>query len=662
MARTINNPAQTSLFTPKASWAPPSMADMPSWSGVRRVALDIETCDPNLKTHGPSVRTGGYITGISFALQDGPKHYLPMRHAGGDNLPAEQVLDYIKQQCRSFDGEITGANLAYDLDYLTHAGVLFPFAVFRDVQIAEALLWEHHQSYSLDNIAKRRGFPGKDEALLKEASAALGFNPKSDMWKLPARYVGAYAEQDAALCLDILAQQEQEIAEQDLHQIWDLESRVLPVLIKMKQRGVRVNLDKLEKIVAWATQQELEAQKFIKDQTGIAVARLDQAVDVLPVLQHLGIATGLTSKGKAQVDKFLLAGVKHPVTDAILHGRKVGKLRDTFAQSVYHYQINGRIHCNFNQLPREDDSGGGVVGARSGRLSCTDPNLQQQPARDEFASTWRAIYEPEDGCLWGALDYSQQEPRWTTHYAASSPIKSRDIAKKAAQAYWDDPKIDNHQFMADLTGLPRKFAKNLYLGLCYGEGGAKLCRDLGQEPKWACRRTQGRDVVFELFDTRADALAQKLVHGHSWNYRVFETANEEAKAIIDTFNSRAPFIKELAQLAEAKAKTYGYIKTYGGRRCRFPQLENGEFDWTYRALNRIIQGSSADQVKKAIVVIDQQMPDTFLQLQVHDELDGSFRDRAEAEAVAEIMRTCVPNTAVPFRVDVELGPSWGEAK
>lgn len=638
------------------------MVDIPSWHGAKRVALDIETCDPNLKTHGPSVRTGGFICGISFAIQGGPKHYLPMRHAGGDNLPAEQVLAYIKNQCATFDGDITGANLAYDLDYLLHAGVRFPRAKFRDVQIAEALIWEHHQSYSLDNIAKRRGFPGKDETLLIEAAKAHGFDPKQDLWKLPARYVGPYAEQDAALCLDILAQQEGQLAEQDLHQVWDLETRVLPILIKMKQRGVRINTDQLEKVVAWANQEELKAQKFIKDQTGVFVSRLDQAEHVLPVLQHLGIATGLTSKGKAQVDKFLLAGAKHPVTDAILRGRKVGKLRDTFAHSIYHYMVNGRIHCTFNQLPREAEDGSGVVGARSGRLSCTDPNLQQQPARDEFAAMWRSIYIPEEGCEWGALDYSQQEPRWTTHYAASSPIKSRDIAKKAAQAYHDDPKIDNHQFMADLTGLPRKFAKNLYLGLCYGEGGAKLCRDLGMEPKWACRRTQGRDVVFELFDSRADALAQKMIHGHSWNYRVFETANEEAKAIIDTFNSRAPFIKELAQLAEAKAKTYGYIRTFGGRRCRFPQLENGDYDWTYKALNRIIQGSSADQVKTAIVMIDEAMPETFLQLQVHDELDGSFRSRSEAEAVADIMRNCVPNTAVPFRVDVELGPSWGEAK
>jgi len=243
-----------------------------------------------------------------------------------------------------------------------------------------------------------------------------------------------------------------------------------------------------------------------------------------------------------------------------------------------------------------------------------------------------------------------------------SPIKDQELAKKAAQAYHDNPKIDNHQFMADLTGLPRKFAKNLYLGLCYGEGGAKLCRDLGEEPKWACLRSRGRERVMTLYDTKDDAFAERYDHGAQWNYRVFEAANERAQEIIDTLNGRAPFIKQLAQMAEQRAKTFGFIRTAGGRKCRFPKDDHGNYDWAYKALNRIIQGSSADQVKRAIVLVDEQLPDTFLQLQVHDELDGSFRSRDEAEAVAEIMRTCMPNTAVPFRVDIEIGPSWGEAK
>lgn len=648
------------LLPPASSWKPPSMTDLPDWRG-ERVGVDIETYDPNLKITGPSVRTGGRIVGVSFAFPNGPKFYLPFGHQGGDNLPEANVKAYLTDQFKSFKGELVGANFAYDLDYLLEWGMPITQRI-RDVQVAEAILWEHHHSYSLNAIAKRRGHPLKDEALLKEAAAAYGCDPKSDMWKLPARYVGAYAEWDAALPLQILEEQEKEIAEQDLHAIWELETRVLPILIKMKRRGVRVHTDRLEQVSAWATAQELEQKKFIKDQTGLWINRPDLTEDCLPVLQHLGIATGVTAKGKASVDKFLLTQAQHPVTDAILRARKVGKLRDTFAASIYTYMVNGRIHCTFNQLPREDDGGKGVVGARSGRLSAIDPNLQQQPSRDDFAAMWRAIYIPEEGTIWGSLDYSQQEPRWTTHYAASSPINSQQLAKDAAQAYHDNPKIDNHQFMADLTGLPRKFAKNLYLGLCYGEGGAKLCRDLGQEPKWAVIRTRNRERHMELFDTQDEAQHQKLVHGHAWRYRIFEAANEEAQGIIDTFNGRAPFIKELAQMAEARAATYGYIKTIGGRRCRFPKRPNGDYDWTYKALNRIIQGSSADQVKTALVQVEDQMPDTFIQLQVHDELDGSFRDPAEAEAIAEIMRTCIPNTAVPFRVDVELGPSWGEAK
>lgn len=638
------------------------MGSLPDWTGAKRVAVDIETCDPNLKTHGPSVRTGGFIAGVAFAIEGGPKAYLPMRHQGGDNLPVEQVRAYLKNQLKDFDGDIVGANFSYDMDYLLQEGIHMPCAKIRDIQIAEALIWEHYDSYSLDNIGKRRGFGGKDEEELRAAAASYGMDPKADMWKLPARFVGRYAEHDCALPLEILRQQEKDIEEQDLHEIWDLESRVLPVLVKMKRRGVRINQDRLQAIVHWVDAKEAELREYIKRETGVTIGSFMAPGEVAPVLLNLGVALQKNAKDTYNVDKFLLGSVKHPVAKAILEARKVGKLRDTFAKSIIKYMVNGRIHCTFNQLPKDDEGAGGIVGAKSGRLSAQDPNMQQQPSRDEFAARWRSIYEPEEGQIWGSLDYSQQEPRWTTHFAARSPIEGKEIAQRAAQAYHDDPKIDNHQFMADLTGLPRKYAKNLYLGLCYGEGGAKLSHDLELPTRWAIRRTRGRERAMDFFDSRAEAERHRTQLGYEWNSRIFETGGEEAQKIIDTFNARAPFIKQLANLAQAKAEAYGFIRTVLGRRCRFPKGPSGNFDWTYKALNRIIQGSSADQVKKAIVLIDQHMPDTFINLQVHDELDGSFRDPSEAKAAAQIMIDCIPNTAVPFRVDVELGPSWGEAK
>jgi DNA polymerase I-like protein with 3'-5' exonuclease and polymerase domains len=278
--------------------------------------------------------------------------------------------------------------------------------------------------------------------------------------------------------------------------------------------------------------------------------------------------------------------------------------------------------------------------------------MQQQPARDEFAKMWRSIYIPEEGSLWAACDYSQQEPRWTTHFAAVMKLQG---APEAAQAYWDDPNLDNHTFMADLTGLPRKQAKNIYLGLCYGEGGAKLCHDLGLPTRWAFSRGKGRERRLDFFATREEAFAARAEEGEGF---VFQAAGEEGQQILDTFDGRAPFIRKLAKAAERRAKERGFIITAGGRRLHFPQRDDGSYDWAHKALNRLIQGTSADQTKRAVVELDR--AGHYLQLQVHDEVDGSVANKEEGEAMATIMREAMP-AKVPFRVDVEIGPSWGES-
>jgi DNA polymerase I-like protein with 3'-5' exonuclease and polymerase domains len=228
-------------------------------------------------------------------------------------------------------------------------------------------------------------------------------------------------------------------------------------------------------------------------------------------------------------------------------------------------------------------------------------------------------------------------------------------AEEAAAKYRDDPTTDNHSMMAELTGLPRKQAKNIYLGLCYGEGGAKLCRDLGLPTRWALASGRGRDRKMDYFEDREAAMAarRELQDGY-----VFEAAGEEGQIVLDKFDQRAPFIRKLAKKAEEKAKTHGFILTGGGRRLHFPQRADGSYDWAHKALNRIIQGTSADQTKKALVELDRQ--GFYLQLQVHDEIDGSVQSPEEAEAIAEVMRT-VMTAEVPFRVDTELGSSWGDS-
>lgn len=651
---------QPPLFTTVSSdWVAPDLSTLPSWEGAKRVAIDCETRDPDLRKLGPGAgrRPNSYITGISFAIEDGPGGYLPIRHECGGNLPLEGVLAYLRDQARTFSGDIVGANLQYDLDFLAGDGIEFErVRYFRDIQIADPLINELHDSYSMQAIAERWGFPGKDEALLRAAAVDYGIDPKKDMWMLPAKFVGKYAEEDTRLPLNIIRRQEREIDEQDLWGVYNLESKLLPILTGLRRRGVRIDCDRLDMIERWALEKETEALAQVRSITGhrIAVGDVWKPEVMAPAIEHIGVKLNKTSQGKPNIDKELLGSIDHPVADLLERARKVNKLRTTFASSVRDHMVNGRLHGTFNQLRRQkDNESDGTAGAAYGRLSSEHPNLQQQPARDEFAMMWRAIYLPEEGELWASNDYSQQEPRMAVHYACLA----KDLighqawlsAIEARDKYRNDPNTDNHQMMADMAGIKRKAAKEIYLGLSYGMGGAKMCRKLGLPTMMAVRGPR-----FQLFDVNSPE-GQRLV---AEGARRFEAAGPEGQALLDTFDHKVPFIKKLAKACEARAKAVGYITTLSGRRCRFPKDKDGNYDWTHKGLNRLIQGSSADQTKMAMVACAEAGLDIIIQ--VHDEIAFSVHDMKEAAEAAYIMRTCTP-LELPSKVDVEIGQSWGHS-
>lgn len=635
---------QLPLFQPECDWHPIKICDLPLWANAQRVAVDVETKDSQLRELGPGVRRGGYIVGISFAIEDGPAHYVPLRHLGGDNVEdPESALQYFRDQADNFTGIVCGANLSYDLDYLAEVGIVFRKCKwFRDVQVAEPLLDELQDSYSLDNIAQRRGLPGKDERLLAEAADDWKIDVKKGLWQLPARYVATYGIQDVRLPLQLLRRQEREIDEQDLWRVYDLESQVLPVLVKMRRRGMRIDLERLAAVERWSAEQETQNLQLVYEQTGVRIAVGDvwRPEPIAGALQKIGVVVPRTAKtGQPSIDKNLLDQLDHPVATALSRARRVNKLRTTFAASVRKHLIGDRIHCTFNQLRKTDDGTGTDSGARYGRISCTDPNLQQQPSRDDFATMWRSIYVPDEGGLWAACDFSQQEPRMLMHFAHLAKCEG---AWAAVEKYRSDPSADNHTLMARLiygyadneqpSKTHRTNAKIIFLGLCYGMGGAKLATSLGLPTKWIMRK-DGRKV---------------------------EVAGDEAQAILDKFNKQVPFVARLAKMCSSKAARAGFIKTLSGRRCRFPRdPQTGEFDWTHKALNRLIQGSSADQTKMVMVALD--AAGFKMQLQVHDEIGQTVSSKSQAEEIAKIMQECVA-LEVPSKVDVEVGPSWGEAK
>lgn len=670
---------QLPLITPPSDWRPPSVADLPSWGLAKRVAIDIETCDPKLRELGPGVRRGAYIVGISFAIEDGPKHYLPLRHSGGDNMEdPQQALEWFRQQAKEFQGEIVGANLGYDLDFLLHVGIDFPQVKrFRDVQVAEFLIDELQFSYSLETICNKYLGVGKNESLLREAANAYGVNPKSGMYLLPARYVGAYAEADANLPLLALRRQEKEIEEQELWNIYNVESDLLPALVRMRRRGVRVDLDKLAKVEQWSTEQERKALTEVRYLTGhdIPFNSVWQSSVLVRPLESIGCKIPLTPKTKKpSIDRNFLNGIEHPVAKAINRARRVNKIRTTFAQSIRNHIIGDRIHCTYNQGRSSDDADeeGEGRGARFGRLSAQNPNMQQQPARDpEIGPLWRDIYIPENSELWFSADFSSQEPRQVVHYANITKLENIKIRDEKGSAFWMDAnqsaKAMAERYRNDSTTDPhgelartiygqepnkqeRDASKTIFLGISYGMGGPKLCRSLGFSTIMAVYDPITRETV-NADSEEGRAIVQR-------GGKIFEAAGADGQALMDKFDNAAPFVRALNKICTKAANKYGYIRTAAGRKCRFEKDEQGNLIGGHKSLNRLIQGSAADQTKICVLALDKE--GFFITGQVHDEVFGSIKNHAEAKKIAEIM-TNAYSMSIPSRVDVDIGKSWGDA-
>lgn len=663
---------------------------LPNWARYDAVAIDIETNDPQLKELGIGSRRDGYIIGVSFAMWKGNKpeaYYLPFAH-GVDkmiegNMDPVRVIGYLQDQARNFKGDIIGANLPYDLDYLDKVGVKFneEHVKFRDVQIAEPLINELRMSYSLQNIAQLYGLGGKSEDLMNQACDAMGIyvnNRKKEMWTLPPKYVAVYAQDDTVLPLLIYREQKKQLKQKGLWDIFELETKVLPCLLRMRDRGVRVDPDRLRPIAIAVETEEHRCYQEIKRITGSQLSE-----DVIwntralePVLEARGYEFGVTPTGKRSIRQGDLMMSDDAVVRLIVEARKKNKLRNTFIMGMDKHMINNRVHCQFVQIAQETEQGG-TAGVRYGRLSSRHPNLQQQPTRDPMAADWRNIFLPEKGQLWASCDYSQQEPRWTTHMAARAGLTG---ASEAEQAYIDDPNLDNYDFMAELTGQSRKHAKAISLGLCYGEGGAKLCSELDLPTGFSFYYDNEQcgpwEVKEEMF-AAAEGLGIDLVkldmdvEVPKDKYGWWVSAGKEGQKIINTFNERAPYIKELAKSSSHTAKRRKMVETVGGRQLHFPNVRNKttgkwETGFTHKGLNRRIQGSAADQAKAAMVELDRQ--GFHMMLQIHDEFALSVGSREEGEAAAEIMRNAhkdlkhADDVRIPFKVDVEVGPSWGEAE
>jgi DNA polymerase I-like protein with 3'-5' exonuclease and polymerase domains len=522
-------------------------------------------------------------------------------------------------------------NAAYDMGWLKAAGYTINGRII-DTMLAAPLLDENRFSFSLNSLGFDYLQEIKSEVGLKQAASDFGVHPKKELWKLPAMYVGDYAEQDAALTLKLYQHFKPLIRKEELESIFNLETDLLPVLIDLTFKGIRFDREKCVQLMDQFKNREKELHKELKRIVGKdveiwAADSISKAFDTLNIPYHK------TAAGAPSFTKNFLDNVDHPVAKMIVEAREVNKTHGTFLEPYLGYsEKDGRIHPHVNQL-RSDD--GGTV---TGRLSMANPNLQQVPARHEVIGPLvRSLFLPEEGQLWAANDFSQQEPRIMVHYASLLNLPGAD---EAAEGYKNDDSTDFHQMVADMAGVSRKAAKTIGLGLMYGMGKSKMAGSLGLEL-------------------------------------------DEADELIRKFHLNVPFLKGTVNAVMKRidhSAANGTIRTLLGRKCRFPLWEPMEWGvnkalpydeaiikygprvkraYTYKGLNKLIQGSAADQTKAAMVALHK--AGYRVLLQVHDEVALSVATKKEAEEAAQIMIDAV-RLEVPSRVDVEMGPSWGEAK
>jgi DNA polymerase I-like protein with 3'-5' exonuclease and polymerase domains len=617
---------QIPLFQPPSEWTPPER--FPDLSDAKEIAVDLETYDPNIRDKGPGwAVNNGYIAGIAIAV-DGWKGYFPIRHEGGGNFD-ERILKKQVQRIMDLPCDKIFHNASYDVGWLRWWGVEVKGKII-DTLIAAPLIDENRFRYSLNELGKDYLKESKSEALLYEAAKEWGVNAKAEMWKLPAMYVGPYAEQDADLTLRLWNHFKVELIKQELSSIFELETRLFPCLLDMKTKGVRVDLSKAEKIKKNLQKKEDFLLFQIKKDTGVDVD-MWAAVSVAKAFDKLKIKYDRTPKSdQPKFDKNFLMTHEHPLAKMVVQAREFNKARTTFIDTILTHEHHGRIHADINQM--RSDTGGTVTG----RFSYSNPNLQQIPARNkDIGPLIRSIFVPDEGCKWGSFDYSQQEPRVLVHFAAltGGGLKGADEVIESYKT--EDP--DFHQAVADMAGIDRRTAKTINLGMMYGMGKGKLASELGL----------GKDDTEDLF----------------------------AK-----FHANVPFVKQLMEQATRKADSTGFLRTLLGRKCRFDLWEPRAFGihkalplweaekeygrdlkraWTYKALNRLIQGSSADMTKKAMVDLYEE--GIIAHIQVHDELNCSIDSDDQKNKIKEIMENTV-ELKVPLKVDAEIGPSWGEIK
>ena len=645
--------------------------------GITTVAVDLETYDPNLKTKGlGAIRGDGFVCGVAIATGKDTV-YFPLSHSDTNlsldkKLKLWEVLDE-----KLFQNEkITKVfhNAMYDVCWIRAVTGKKMKGRIVDTMVAASVIDENRFKYSLDSLSKdflkeRKGGYDLQEKTLAWSNGNIK-DPMSNMHKLPASLVKDYAKQDVDLTLklwklfdqkldEVLYTKPEDNAKKTSRSIFELETKLFPCLVDMKFKGVKIDVEKAKAFGKRLEKTKNSIINYIARKTNIRI-EMWAASSIKALLDHQNIDDykKTPKSGMPQLPGDYLKKHKNKYLRLIAKARECDKAKNTFVEGLLGFVHNGRIHADINQIRGEH---GGTV---TGRFSMSNPNLQQIPSKGYIGKKMRELFIPETGSDWYSFDYSQQEPRIVVHYA----IKLGMAGTADLQKEFDKEDADFHQIVADMAKIPRKQAKTINLGLFYGMGKIKLQKELNLD-------------------------------------------SQKARTLFNTYHAKVPFVRQLSQDLSEFASDEGLLFTLGDRFCRFDKWESRDKEWnpetnrftevklypteeeaidgykleqmtkykkltdpeceyfkkfytrafTYKALNRLVQGSAADMTKKAMV--DLYGKGIVPHIQIHDELCVSIptKDQETRTMVQETMEQAI-KLEINNKVDCEHGPNWGSIK
>ena len=645
----------------------PEVADL-DLKGIDTIAIDLETYDPNLKTKGSgAIRKDGFVCGIAVATSK-QKLYFPIAHAMTSNLDPDETWELLNKKVFKNNGlRKVFHNAMYDICWIRSVLGEMPAGEIVDTMIAASVIDETKMKYSLDALSKEYLKDAKYKYDLQEkALSEFGIkDPMSNMHKLSYELVKDYALQDVNLTLNLWNLFEKKLDEiiyppkqKSLRKIFTLETKLFPCLVDMKFKGVKIDVQKAEHFGKRLEKRRDNLINIIKKRTGVDL-QIWAAASIKKLLDHQQIKDykKTPKSGMPQLPKEYLKTHPNRFLRMVVKARECDKAKSAFVEGLLSFVHNGRIHADINQI--RSDQGGTVTG----RFSMSNPNLQQIPARGYYGKKMRELFIPEEGCTWGSFDYSQQEPRIVVHYALKLQLPGTDELKKE----FDGDNADFHQIVANMAHIPRNTAKTINLGLFYGMGKIKLQKEL-------------------------------------------DLSRNDANELFKKYHSKVPFVKQLSQDLIEFAETHKLLFTLEDRFCRFNKWETRDREWnneinryepvpiltleeakvaykaellekvaddkldpnymdnfkyqykpafTYKALNRLIQGSAADMTKKAMVMLYEK--GILPHIQIHDELCLSVKNEEDASLIKTTMEEAIP-LLIKNKVTYKKGNSWGSIK